>query len=101
MRGYSFDIRRFIRDMGGVTEVRRRLMAHGIDVGVGTVKKWRERNSMDVVYIVNLLAQRTFEEGPLDFYAYVTADDNVRAPRRPPPPAPTGASPRSATASRG
>lgn len=85
MRGYTFDLHRFIADLGGTTAVHRRLVHLGYDVKVKTVKKWKERGDIALPYLVSLMADRAFEVGPLDFNMYIVATDDVRAPRRPPP----------------
>lgn len=85
MRGYTLDLRRLLRDLGGPAEVHRRLVQMGFDVKKRTVAKWNERGDIAIPYLVNLLAHRAFLDGPLDINAYIIPTENLRVPRRPPP----------------
>lgn len=72
MRGYQFDLKAFVRDMGGPTACWRALAEMGLDLQPRTVNKWLERGNIDVIYVVNLMAHRALNEGPVDINRYIT-----------------------------
>ena len=85
MQAHTFDIRRFITDLGGPIEVHRMLLHLGFDVQMGTIRKWRERGDIALPYLVNLMVLQAYEAGPVDLYRYFVPSDDLRVPRRPPP----------------
>jgi len=85
MQAHTFDIRRFITDLGGPIEVHRMLLQLGFDVQMGTIRKWRERGDIALPYLVNLMVLQAYEAGPIDLYRYFVQSDDLRVPRRPPP----------------
>lgn len=93
MRGYHFDLRAFVDDLGGPTAVYWMLIDMGIPVKPRTVNKWLERNDIALVYVVNLMAHQSLHEGPMDLNRYILpAQEALVTPRRPgaapAPPAP-------------
>ena len=81
---YRFDVPAFIKDLGGPAKVAERLAEIGIPVKATTVKKWRERDDIGLVYVTNLLAAQALAAKPLSFQAYITRDHRpggARAPR--------------------
>lgn len=83
MRGYEFDFRRFVDDMGGPMAVWRALRGVGMHVEKSTVSKWRERNDIATVYLVNLMAHRALHDGPVDLNAYIVPAKDAGGPSRP------------------
>lgn len=82
MRGYQFDLRKFVDDLGGPTACWRRLQDMGVELKPRTINKQLERGDMALVYIVNLMAHRALEEGPVDLNRYILPSPGS-APIRP------------------
>jgi hypothetical protein len=89
MSGYRFDVKSFIRALGGPTRCWRRLLAMGVEVKQSTLDKWVERDNMDAVYIANLLAHEALHgDGPPDIFPFIVpveGDEGPRLVRRPRP----------------
>lgn len=82
MRGYRFDLKAFVSDMGGPIACWRALTDMGIPLQPRTVNKWLERGNCDVLYVVNLLAHRALNEGPVDLNRYIVpAREGLVRPR--------------------
>jgi hypothetical protein len=71
MRGYRFNLRQFVADLGGPVACWRRLKEMGIEVRPATVNKWVERDDMALVYLINLMAHEALAEGPMDLNPYI------------------------------
>lgn len=82
MSGYQFDLKKFVSDLGGPMACWRRLVDMGVPIQPRTVNKWLERGNIDVVYVVNLMAHRALNEGPVDINTYISpARGEVIRPR--------------------
>lgn len=84
MRGYQFDFRGFVKAFGGPTAVWRALNDVGIPVKRRTVNKWIEREDIAVIYLVNLMAHRALDDGPIDLNRFIRpAQEALALPRAP------------------
>lgn len=80
---YRLDLERLIADLGGPTQVAYVLTKMGLPTGARTPEKWVERDSMNAVYLANLLAHELLTNGPFDLTRYLVpaTDDQLRRPR--------------------
>src|SRR4051812_4764765 len=91
---YRFNLQAFVQDLGGPTRVAARLAEIGIPIKVATVKKWLERDNLDILYVTNLFALAALEGAPLDLNRYIMPEHRrggprlPRQPRQPRPPHP-------------
>ena len=81
MHGYELDLKGLVKALGGPMACWRRLQAVGVDVQPATINKWLERDDIAAVYLVNLLAHRALNEGPMDLNAFITPARDPSGPR--------------------
>lgn len=63
MQAYKIDTRKLVADLGGLTEVSRRLAEMGVPKTTKAVEKWRERERVDAAIVLNLFAHAYFKDG--------------------------------------